>query len=141
MRLILLSDKFYKLYGNYPEIMKKRNRPYVCLEIYIDGMRFAVPFRHHISHRYAFFTGEGMGLDYSKAVVLTEPGMISPELPHIDQAEYDAIKGRDTLIENGMRKYYKLVRNALKYPNSQRYTGILQCSALKYFMQETPRRP
>lgn len=134
MRLVLLSAKFYEKYGQFPEILQKKNRPYACLEVRIDDMRFAVPFRHHITHRYAFFTGEGTGLDYTKAVVISGAEMISPERPHVNQAEFDALKGKDALIASGMRKYYKLVQNALRYQESARYSNILKCSALKYFL-------
>lgn len=134
MRLILLSDAFYDAYGHFPEVLEKRSRPYVCLEVCIDGMRFAVPFRHHISHKYALLTGNGGGLDFTKAVVLENGAMISYEQPRVEQAEYDFIKTREKLIESGMRRYYKLVQNALRYPDTPRYATILRYSALKYFL-------
>ena len=68
MRLIYLSEKFYEKYGNYPEILKNDSRPYTCLEIKIDGKTYAIPLRHHITHKYAFLTIGNQGLDYTKAV-------------------------------------------------------------------------
>ncbi len=60
--------------------------------------------------------------------------MISCEQPRVEQTEYDFIKTREKLIESGMRRYYKLVQNALRYPDTPRYATILRYSALKYFL-------
>ena len=56
MRLIYLSSEFYKQYKDCPEILKKPSRPYACLTVKIRGLTFAIPFRHHIAHKYAFIT-------------------------------------------------------------------------------------
>ena len=134
MRLILLSQKFYNQYGRYPEVLEKSTRPYVCLEVEVDGLHFAIPFRHHITHKHALLTGNGGGLDYTKAVVLSGWDMVSPELPRVEQREYNFIKTRERQIEREMRKYYLLVKNAKQYPNAPRYANILKYSALKYFI-------
>lgn len=98
MRFILLSDKFYQSYGKYREILQKDGRPYACLEVEIDGIRFAIPFRHHIPHKYAFFTYDTCGLDYTKAVVIKDESMISSEIPTIEQKEFNFLKGKDSRI-------------------------------------------
>ena len=69
MKLIILSDKFYKEYGGYREILKKPSRPYLCLTVKIDGVTFAIPIRHHINHPFCFKTIGDCGLDYTKAVI------------------------------------------------------------------------
>ena len=120
MRFILLSDKFYQLYGKYREILQKDVRPYACLEVEIDGIRFAIPFRHHIPHQYAFFTYDSCGLDYTKAVVINDESMISSEIPTIEQKEFNFLKGKDSRVESGMRQYYKLLKNALRYRDNPR---------------------
>lgn len=56
MKFILLSDKFYQAYGHLPEVLSKKTRPYACLAVEIDGIQFAIPFRHHIRHKHAFIT-------------------------------------------------------------------------------------
>lgn len=134
MRFILLSDKFYQSYGKYREILQKDGRPYACLEVEIDGIRFAIPFRHHIPHKYAFFTYDTCGLDYTKAVVIKDESMISSEIPTIEQKEFNFLKGKDSRVESGMRQYYKLLKNALRYRDNPRYANILRFSALKYFI-------
>lgn len=75
-----------------------------------------------------------MGLDYTKAVVISDSGMVSSDRPRVAQEEFDALKGKDALITSGMRKYYKLVLNATRFPGNTRYNNILRCSALKYFL-------
>lgn len=134
LRLIYLSDKFYATYGHYPEILRKDGRPYAFLAVEIEGNRFAVPFRHHIAHKHAFITYDRCGLDYTKAVVIDDESMIAPELPIIEQREFNVLKGKDALVISGMRRYYKLLKNAMQYPDNPHYASILRYSALKYFL-------
>lgn len=134
LRLIYLSDKFYATYGHCPEILRKDGRPYAFLAVEIEGNRFAVPFRHHIAHKHAFITYDRCGLDYTKAVVIDDESMIAPELPIIEQREFDVLKGKDALISSGMRRYYRLLKNAMQYPDNPHYANILRYSALKYFL-------
>ncbi len=55
MQLKILSENFYENYSQYPEILKKEDRPYACMTIELDGLLFAVPFRHHINLHSAAF--------------------------------------------------------------------------------------
>lgn len=134
MRLVYLTDEFFERYGNCKEILVKNARPYACLEVKIDGYIFAIPFRHHIKHKYAFFTVGEAGLDYSKAVIIEREEYISPSGARIDTQELNALKGREQLISNGMRKYYRLYLKAVSLPCNPRYDNIRQCSALQYFL-------
>lgn len=60
--------------------------------------------------------------------------MISPDLPTIEQREYNALKDKDVLVTSGMRRYYKTLRDAMRYPDNPHYANILRYSALKYFL-------
>lgn len=135
MKIIKLTEQFYKDYGHCKEILMKQNRPYYCVCVSIDGHRFAIPFRHHIQHSYCFHTIGEAGIDYSKAVLLWKKEYISAETVTIDSKEYRAIKGREALIENGMRNYLKLYIKALKYKDNPNYQKIIQYSSLKYFVK------
>ena len=84
MQLKILSEKFYDEYKNFNEILKKENRPYACLTIELDGLLFAIPFRHHIRHPYAFHTLGEAGLDYTKAVIITDSIFLSNDKPYIE---------------------------------------------------------
>ena len=135
MRLIYLSEKFYAKYGAYPEMLKKETRPYACLAVLIDGMTFAIPFRHHINHSYAFITKGAQGLDFSKAVVIEDEEYISPVTPWIETSDFNAIKGRETRIVNGMKKYYRLYLKAMDNRDNPHYANIVDYSTLKYFVK------
>ena len=114
-------------------MLQKRNRPYVCLEIRINGVVYAIPLRHHISHKYSFRTGVESGLDYTKAVVITESSDIGQYNARIDQAEYNTLKGKERSIAKGMENYIKLYKKSLAYPDNSHYAYIRSCSSLQYF--------
>lgn len=136
MKLITLSAYFYSKYADCPEILIKPTRPYVCLAVKIDGVPFAIPFRHHIPHKWAFITYGEAGLDYSKAVVITDRRFIGNHTPNIEQIEFNALKGKEVLIENGMRKYLAAYKKAVKYSDNPHYDRIRSCSSLQYFHRE-----
>lgn len=133
MRLIILSEAFYDEYAGCEQILQKKNRPYVCLEVLIAGHTYAIPFRHHIPHKHAFFTGKECGLDYTKAVLILDKRQIADETPTVSQPEYDAIKDREAMITNGLRKYIALYKKASKNKSNPHYRNILQYSTLQYF--------
>ena len=135
MRLIYLTDDFFDRYADCKEILQKRDRPYACLKIEIDGHTFAIPFRHHIAHKYAYFTIGEAGLDYSKAVIIEDERYIAAGEAVIDSAEMKTIKGRESVIANGMRRYYKVYLNAAAHKDNPHYGNILRWSALQYFIR------
>lgn len=134
MRLIYLTDKFYTDYAECKEILRKKTRPYACIEIEIDGLTFAIPFRHNIEHKYAFRTVGKAGLDYSKAVIITKPEYISAQAAVIDSKEFARIKGKEQRLINDMRKYYRLYLKAAADVGNRHYDNIRRYSALQYFL-------
>lgn len=102
----------------------------------IDGVKFAIPFRHHIAHKWAYITYDQCGIDYSKAVVISDERFISSARPIIEQIEFNALKGKDALIESGMRRYLDVYRKAVRYPKNIHYQSIRRCSSLQYFHSE-----
>lgn len=133
MDFITLSDSFYNRHANCAEILQKRTRPYACLAIQIDGLTYAVPFRHHIAHRHAFITCGQQGLDYTKAVVISGSADIGSTSVQIESADYQALKGKEPVIVNGLRRYIALYKKASRFPGSKNYANILTYSSLKYF--------
>ena len=133
MKIIKLSESFYEEYSGCSEIMRKHDRPYYCLELKVDSITYAIPFRHHIQHQYSFLTINNAGLDYSKAVVLASKEMISDAPVRIDTAEWRLINGHEDDILFGFVKYLRLYRKALKNRNIPKYQRIIEYSALKYF--------
>ena len=136
MKLVFLSQEFYEKYSGCKEILQKSTRPYVCLEVCVNGLTFAIPFRHHIPHKYAFMIEGESGLDYTKAVLILAESDISEEQPWIDQKSFNAIKGQERRIQKGMRDFLKIYKKARQYRVNPRYRYILQCSTLSYFLDQ-----
>ena len=113
--------------------MLKQDRPYGCVQITINNLTFAIPFRHHIGHKHAFFTVGDAGLDYSKSVVIEYPSDIGQGHPQIKQTEYNLIKGKDTVIQNGLTRYIRLYKKAKQHQHNPHYRNIIKCSSLQYF--------
>ena len=133
MTLIILTKEFYDDYSNCDEILKKRDRPYACLAIRTENALFAIPFRHHITHRYAFYTIGEAGIDFTKAVVITEDRYISTDRPTIESAEFAIIKREERKIEYLFSKFLNQYRRAMKHRDNPRSKNLLKYSALQYF--------
>lgn len=133
MRLVILSDNFYADHANCVEILQKRDRPYACLAMTIDGVQFAIPFRHHIAHPYAFITYGTCGLDFTKAVVICSTEDISGDSPTVDRKEWDIVRRFENKIFYGFRSYIRQYRRAKSHPDNPRSEAILKYSTLQYF--------
>lgn len=133
MQLKILSEMFYNTYMHCSEILKKENRPYVCLAIELNGVLFAIPFRHHIRHQYAFHTLGEAGLDYTKSVIITDMLFLSDDKPSIESKEFSIIKRDEQKIRYGLSKYVNQYKRAMKHRDNPRNASILKYSSLKYF--------
>lgn len=133
MKLKILSEKFYDTYADCKEILKKEDRPYACFTIELDGLLFAIPFRHHINHRYAFYTIGEAGLDYTKSVIITDPLFLSDDKPTIESAEFSIVKREEQKIRYGLIKYINQYKRAMRHRNNPRSENILKYSTLQYF--------
>ena len=97
MKFHRLSSIFYAKFGHYEEILAKADRPYYVLLLELDGLTYAIPLRSHITHPYCFIadnsSNKNNGLDYSKAVVITDVAQyIDPTPVTIRQHEYNVYK-------------------------------------------------
>lgn len=133
MQLKILSKEFYDTYSKCDEILKKSDRPYACLTIEVDGVLFAIPFRHHIKHKYAFRTIGEAGLDYTKAVIISKAIYLTDEKPTIESKEFAIIKKEEQKIRYGLKQYVNQYRRAMKHRDNPRSVNILKYSALQYF--------
>ena len=133
MKIKILSKKFYDTYANCSEILKKESRPYACLTIEVDGILFAVPFRHHIKHPYSFHTLGEAGLDYTKAVVISNDEYLTNECPTIESKEFAIIKRNEQKIKYGLKKYVNQYKRAMSHRDNPRSKNILEYSSLQYF--------
>ncbi len=136
MVFTFLSTEFYQDHASCPEIEQKSTRPYVCVQVTVNGVQFAVPLRSHIGHTHVLWTDKasGCGLDFSKAVVLAKPSYIdSTRKPHIRQNEFDALRGKEFLIKQRLLQYIKTYKKAKQRLDVQRNVMLCQYSTLQYF--------
>ncbi len=140
-RFIFLSALFYAKYpaSRFPELMQKRERPYVQVYTVVDGVQFAITLRSDIHHPHVLWTDKAnrCGLDFSKAVVVSGEEDIDQERePRIRQHEFDALRGKDYRIKKKMSQYladYKQARANLENPRSAQ---LVKYSSLQYFEKE-----
>ena len=100
MDIITLSTDFYIRFSDCKEILQKGNRPYLMVLISVDDITFAVPFRSHIRHNFAYWTDKEnrCGLDFTKAVVILSENDIAAHNVQIRQNEFNALKGKEYFI-------------------------------------------
>lgn len=141
MKISKLLPVFYQnnrhlsetLDGNGTQGEKNRGYGIVVIEIK-NGMRFGIPLRSHLRHKYGFKTIDGKGLDYSKAVLIGNVAFIGQpfKIPH---DEYVKIKDREHFIASRFQKYVERYivlanrgdTNALQ--QSYRYTTLVNYHA------------
>jgi protein AbiQ len=139
-----LSAAFYTQFGQCEEILTKEERPYYVLLLELDGLTYAIPLRSHITHPYCFiadsFNGQKSGLDYSKAVVITDSAKyIDPAPVTIRQHEYNFLKQREYLIKKQFSSFvasYK--KEILRRQKNQELpvSALCRYASLKYFHKE-----
>lgn len=138
-QFFFLTQDFYSDYANCPEIEQKPTRPHIRVIVHAEGIDFAVPFRSHIDHPHAFLTDplKKCGLDFSKAIVITDYNRYvdSQTKPRIRTLEFNALRGKEHIIEQGMLRYLRAYRKALKQPTVLRNEMLLRYSALQYFSE------
>lgn len=137
LKTIFLTQDFYKAYAHCPEIEQKEKRPYVRIQIKVNGILWGIPLRSHISHNNVVWTDKNnqCGIDLSKAVVIEKPDMyISDAKPHIRPEEFKVIKQMDEYwIEKKFQQYIKSYKKAQECPTNPRNKQLITCSTLQYF--------
>lgn len=139
LKTVFLTNEFYKAHENHSEIEQKKTRPYIRIQIMIDGVLWGIPLRSHIKHEHVIWTNkeEGCGIDFSKAVVIEKPDeYISDIQPHIRSDEFKVLKKLDEYrIQQKMKQYIRDYRKAKEKPNIPRNKDLLKYSTLQYFEQ------
>ena len=123
MQIVFLSEKFYKEHRTHKEILPKKHRPYLIVSV--DDVRYGIPFRHHIRHKNSFITSGEAGLDYAKAVVLTDDRYIGSSA-RINTIDHSRVMVNFHKIRLGFVKFLK------EYRRSRREPRFSFC-ALQYF--------
>ena len=136
-KFVFLTSEFYADYSHCPEIEQKPDRPHVRTLVHIENIDFAIPMRSHINHPHALLTNAvtKSGLDFSKAVIVTDASRYidTQRKPHIRPWEFDVLRGKEHLVEQGMLRYLRAYRKALAHPDIPRNALLLKYSTLQYF--------
>ena len=85
-------------------------RGYGIIILSINNHTFAVPLRSSIKHQASFPTvgkhgATHKGMDFSKALLITQPSYISNDVFKIPPNEYSKIKGKAHYIQSRFEKY------------------------------------
>ncbi len=106
-----LSSQFYTDYpqAQYPEIARKKGRPYSCLLVeYMDDLFICIPFRTHVPHKYAYHFKNSArsqqhqsGLDYTKVALIKDNNYIDSATPAVvDQDEFkEAVQNLPRIVQ------------------------------------------
>ena len=144
MKFHRLNAAFYTQFGHCEEILTKEERPYYVLILEIYELTFAIPLRSNISHPFCYVadnsTGNKCGLDYSKAVIITDPQKyIDPAAITIRQHEYNVLKQKEYLIKKQFSSFVKSYKKEIQRRKKNPMLPVsLLCrySTLKYFHNE-----
>jgi len=138
MKYTFLSDKFYKDYPHdkYPQMEIKVDRPYAHVHVEAYGQLFCIPLRSNVDHPHAFFTNKKAkcGVDYSKAVVITDENYIDrTRKAYLRQDEHRKLRGKDFIIKQQFEAYVELYKQAKVDKTVDHREDILRFSTLQYF--------
>ena len=142
-KIKVLSEDFYINFDDnlhYAEILRKEDRPYCILVIQVDKVKFAIPFRTNINHNHSYIfkdsnRGSKSGLDFTKAVVITDDKYIGNETV-IDSKEYREFINKINVIENRFLKFIKNYKKWIENPSYHRAENTMKYSSLQYFHKE-----
>lgn len=137
LKPVFLTQDFYNDYAHCSEIEKKDTRPYIRIQIQIDGVLWAIPLRSNIGHEHVIWTDKenGCGIDFSKAVVINKPDeYISSKKVFMRQNEFAVLKriNKYTVVQK-MQQYIKAYQDAKEHPEIRRNKQLLEFSTLQYF--------
>jgi len=139
-----LSTAFYAQFNRCEEILTKEERPYYVLLLELDGLTYAIPLRSHITHPYCFIadssSSQKSGLDYSKAVIITDSAKyIDPAPVTIRQHEYNFLKQREYLVKKQFSSYVALYKKEIHRRQENPalpVSSLCRYASLKYFHKE-----
>lgn len=147
IKIVKLKEAFFKENNDLVESLHQgtggdveagKTRGYGVVTVRIEGgLLFGIPLRSHIKHKAAFITDGTKGLDYSKAVLISDEDHVSQDPFTIPQHEYVKIADRELHIRERFEKYIKKyikaanagdknVLNEYRYSTLQNYHAELK---------------
>jgi len=140
MQLKKLDQQFYADNANLVQALDNidgnwiqgKVRGYGVVILNIHGLTFAIPLRSNIKHKAAYITVrsnqqgiKGKGLDFSKALLISNNGHISNEHFKINKSEHNRLKGKEHFITSKFEKYVQRYVEAIK-KNDTNVLGSLE---------------
>ncbi|PPK43234.1 type III toxin-antitoxin system TenpIN family toxin [Clostridium algidicarnis] len=135
-----LTQSFYDTYKHCNEILSKEKRQYCIALFIIDDIKFAIPFRTHIKHKYCYIfknspRSDNSGLDFTKAVVITDDKFVGGDTI-IDSKEYSEFINKQAVIANQFEKFINNYKKWTSDPRYYRAEKTIAFSSLQYFHKE-----
>jgi len=135
-----LTSSFYKDFSGCTEILLKGDRPYCIALVVVDGIKFAIPFRTNISHKYCYIfhlsdRSQISGLDFSKSVVITKESYIGTDAT-INSNEYKEFINKQAVIANRFENFLQDYKKWCSNPSYYRAEQTLKYCSLQYFHKE-----
>ena len=120
MKFIFLTKDYFNRHpsSEFPEMLRKSDRPYVQLTIPCNHQLWAVPLRSYINHEFAFWSNkkELCGLDFTKAVPIELKDIDTMHSPIIRRHEFNALKGKDYRVTQRFKHFIKKFDHAKLHP-------------------------
>lgn len=131
MQLIKLDPSFYQDHTHLVQALDShggtwqpgKTRGYGIVLISIGNLTFGIPLRSNIQHKAAYLTARnspagngppyGKGLDFSKALLISNPSYISTEIFKIPPDEHKKLASKQAYITNAFEKYVNRYINAI----------------------------
>lgn len=104
MKLAKLEQVFFTQNAHLVEVLHKQRGYGIVVISVAGGLTFGIPLRSHIKHGACFRTVGDAGLDYSKALMITDPAHLGGSFK-IPPNEYVKIADREIFITQRFEKY------------------------------------
>ena len=135
-----LTSSFFTAYAACPEILRKSGRQYCIALLLVDNIKFAIPFRTNIGHNHCYLfsnspRGANSGLDFTKAVVITDETYIGQDAI-IENAEYSEFINKQKVIANRFENFIDDYKKWVKDPIYYHEENVVAFSSLQYFHKE-----
>ena len=144
MKFIFLTKDYFNRHpsSEFPEMLRKSDRPYVQLTIPCNHQLWAIPLRSYINHEFAFLSNkkELCGLDFTKAVPIELKDIDTTHSPIIRRHEFNALKGKDYRVTQRFKHFIKKFDYAKLHPTLPDSKVLLKYSTLQYFEKELEQK-
>ncbi|BBB63703.1 hypothetical protein UNDKW_5430 [Undibacterium sp. KW1] len=142
MQLLKLDSTFYADHTHLVQVLDNiggvweagKIRGYGIVLISIKNLTFGIPLRSNIRHKAAYLTKKnpsvgnappyGKGLDFSKALLISDPAYISTEVFKIPAEEHNKLVAKQPYIAQKFEKYVEKYISAVRKPDSNILNSI-----------------